>query len=202
MNPKLNKIKAAISNLFGIKEWKLRDDGKLDMDEDLRSKMMDLYGEKFVEKFEKSLKEESDTKIVTKKKRTDMSKANTMALLCAVLAVESLEMTDEGLFLNQEQLNLIEGELAKMKDLRAQKEAADKDKKAADQALIDASAALDDLDETVAKAETVAAKVEAVRAKLAEKPGAAPTGTQSESDLTHEKIEGADDITAFAGEYL
>jgi len=181
-----------IGKALNIKSWKLDKNKKLNLSDDQVKKASELFGAEFLPKLETVLqKEESKIKI-----KTDMSKKQkTLTLLCAVLAVESLEMTDGGVFLNQEQIDAIEGELQKHKDLQTEKDTAVED-------LESAQAALDKLDETVAEAESIMDKVEAIRTKMAEKPGAAPTGTQSGKDNDKVIIEGADEITAFAKEYL
>jgi ATP-dependent protease ClpP protease subunit len=136
-----------------------------------------------------------------KKNNTQMSKPNLLALLCAVMAVDAIEMTDDGVFLNKEQLDKIEAELKK---LQGENSAAVNDlataktlKDTAVSALTTATAAMDELDATVKAATTPIAKVEAIRTKLAEKPGAAATGAQNHADQTKKKIEGADEVTDY-----
>jgi tellurite resistance protein len=145
-------------------------------------------GDKFIENFKKLFSNNTKTK-------KEMSKLNAMALLCALMAVDAIEMTDDGVFLNKEQLDKIEAELKKMKDLNTAKDAAVN-------ALSTATMAMDELDPTVKIAETPIAKVEAIRKKLAEKPGVVATGTRTISDQTRKVIAGTDPVTAYAQEIV
>jgi ATP-dependent protease ClpP protease subunit len=154
------------------------------------------------------------------KSKKEMSKPNVLALICAIMAVDAIEMTDDGVFLNKEQLDKIEAELKK---LTAEKDTAvndlvtansAKDKAIADltaantakdtavNALTTATAAMDELDATVKAAIEPAAKVDAIRKKLAEKPGAAATGAQGTTDEPKKKIEGADEVTNYVKEII
>jgi ATP-dependent Clp protease, protease subunit len=148
------------------------------------------------------------------KSKKEMSKTNVLALLCAVMAVDAIEMTDDGVFLNKEQLDKIEAELKKLaaekttavNDLATANSAKDKaiadlttantEKDTAVNALTAANTALDELHPTVKEAKTVAEKVEAVRKELAKKPGAAATGAQGNEDQK-KKIDGADPVTDY-----
>lgn len=135
------------------------------------------------------------------KNHTEMSKPNVYALVCALLAVNAIEMTDEGVFLNKEQLDMIEAEIKKLQGEKTAAEsnltAANTAKDTAVNALSAVTTALDELDPTVKAVADPKAKVEAVRAKLAEKPGAAATGAQNQSDQTKKKVEGADEVSAY-----
>lgn len=136
------------------------------------------------------------------KPKKEMSKPNVFALLCVAMAVDAIEMTDDGVFLNKEQLDKIEAELKKLNaekttavnDLTTAK--SEKDKAVGD--LSAAIAAMDELDATVKAAADTKAKVEAIRVKLAAKPGAVATGIQNKSDQSRKVIEGADPVTAYA----
>jgi ATP-dependent Clp protease, protease subunit len=133
-----------------------------------------------------------------KKSNTEMSKPNFYAFLCMALAVQAIELTDEGAYLSKEQLEKIDAELKKLTDENAAAASAlatvNSDRDNAVSALTAANTALDELDQTVKEAKTVNEKVEAVRKKLAEKPGAAATGTQGSADQK-KKIEGADEVS-------
>jgi ATP-dependent protease ClpP protease subunit len=135
------------------------------------------------------------------KNHTEMSKPNVYALVCALLAVNAIEMTDEGVFLNKEQLDMIEAEIKKLQGEKTAAESnlttANAAKDTAVNALSAVTTALDELDPTVKAVADPKAKVEAVRAKLAEKPGAAATGIQNQSDQTKKKVEGADEVSAY-----
>jgi ATP-dependent Clp protease protease subunit len=135
------------------------------------------------------------------KNKSEMSKPNVLALLCAVMAVQAIEITDEGAFLNKEQLDKIEAELKK---LSAENDSAVNDlatantaRETAVNALAAANTALDELHPSVKEAKTVAEKVEAVRKELAKKPGAAATGAQDKVDEPKKKIAGADEVTDY-----
>lgn len=187
---KLDKLKNMIGKALGIKSWDLNNEGRLELTEQQKSKAEELFGAEFLPKLEQELKKESNIKSKNMSK-----KQKTLVLLSALLAVESLEMTEDGVFLNQEQLDAIEAELQKQSDLQTERDTAVEN-------LESAETALDELDETVAEADSIGGKVEAIREKMAKKPGAAATGTQSEADDTDIVIEGADEITEFANEYL
>jgi hypothetical protein len=138
------------------------------------------------------------------KSKTDkkMSKTLVLASLCAVMAVDAIEMTDDGVFLNKEQLDKIEAELKKLQGEKVTAETnlttANSAKDTAVNSLSAVTTAMDELDSSVKTAATPVAKVEAIRAKLASKPGAAPTGAQNQSDQTKKPIAGADSVTAYA----
>ncbi len=160
--------------------------------EDLASKIV-LAGNDLVDKIKNLFPNHN------KKAKMDKSK---FALLFACLAVEAMEMQDGGVFLNQEQLDKIE---ARFKELEAAKTAAENAlapaktaKETAEGSLSAAVTAMDELDATVKAAADPKAKVEAIRKKLAEKPGAAATQIQSQSDNSRKVIEGADAVTAYA----
>jgi ATP-dependent protease ClpP protease subunit len=148
---------------------------------------------------------------------TDMPNLNAYALLCVVLALAELKPDDKGsIVLNKEQLDKIEAEIKKLQGERTAAESnlatakterdnavnalttAKTEKDTAVNALSAATKAMDELDATVKAAADPEAKVEAIRKKLAEKPGAAPTGTQIKTDQTHKPIAGADPVTAYA----
>ncbi len=137
-----------------------------------------------------------------KKSNTEMSNQKSFAILCALLAVEAIEMTEDGVFLNKEQMDKIE---ARLKQLADDKTTAENDlataktaKETAESTLSAAVTAMDELDTTVKAAADPKAKVEAIRKKLAEKPGAAATGIKTKKDGERKAIEGADPVTAYA----
>ena len=137
-----------------------------------------------------------------KNRNTEMSKSKVLALLCAALAVQAIEVTDDGVFLNQEQLDKLEAELKKLSDEKSKAvndlATAATAREAAENSLSAAVTAMDELDTTVKAAADPKAKVEAIRAKLAAKPGAAATGFQGKGDDGHKAIEGADEVTSYA----
>lgn len=155
-----------------------------------------------------------------KKNESEMSKPNVLALLCAIMAVDAIEMTDDGVFLNKEQLDKIEAELKKLQGEKTTAETnlatvkterdnavnalatAKTEKDTAVTSLTNATKAMDELDATVKVAADPAAKVEAIRKKLAEKPGANATMNQGKGDNGRKKIEGADPVTDYAQEIV
>jgi hypothetical protein len=205
----MSKLKNIISKALGIKEWKLNSEDKLDITEEELVNMKAQYGEEFVTKFEQLLKEEAKAdpqtpqgglKESTKHKKSDMLK---LELLCALLAVEAIALSEDGnATLTKEQLGNIEAGLRKLQDEKTAAESnlttANSAKETAESTLSTAVTAMDDLDATIKAATTPAAKVEAIRKKLAEKPGAAASGTQTQGDQSKKKIEGADPVTEYA----
>jgi hypothetical protein len=190
-----------IGNLLGINDWKLKTDGHLDVSPEELTRITEEYGSDFVAKFEKLLSEEIEDNS-NNQTNSNMPKELKLALLCAILSVESLTAADDGsVTLNKEQLDKIEAGLKKLQDDKTAAESnlttANAAKDGAVNSLSAATKALDELDATVKAAADPAAKVEAIRKKLAEKPGAAVTGAQNLSDQTKKKIEGADEVSEY-----
>ena len=119
------------------------------------------------------------------------------------LNVESLESSGEGVFLNPDQLQVLDSRLLEVESLSRERDnakterdaaAAEKDSAMAerdtavserDQArteLSSALSALDTIDESVAQAGTAEQKVEALRSLLASKPGVNPEGNHDSKD--------------------
>lgn len=98
------------------------------------------------------------------------------ALINKALKVEKLESTDEqGVFLNEEQLQSIETDLGRIAT-------AENARTTAETSLSNATTALDALHPDVAAAADLTAKVEAIKTLLAKKPGSKPAGNKSEKD--------------------
>lgn len=143
----------------------------------------------------------------TKKVEPNMSKKLVFASLFAALAIESLEASEDGAFLNETQLGVID---ARLKELQDAKTAADAALAAANQRVADAEAALaaantqlDDLSPDVKAADTITAKVEAVRKELAKKPGTAVSNNKGTNDpLPRNPIAGADDISNYVSKLV
>jgi ATP-dependent protease ClpP protease subunit len=172
------------------------------------AKKVETAGDAFIQKLKKFFSNHSKTD-------NQMSKPTLFALLCVALAVDAIEMTDDGVFLNKEQLDKIEAELKKLQDAKTLAESnlataktekdtavsalttANTDKDTAVNSLSAATSAMDDLDASVKEAKDPAAKVEAIRTLLAKKPGAAATGAQTGSDHQRKKIEGSDKVTDY-----
>jgi len=88
-----------------------------------------------------------------------------------VLKVDKLESSDEGVYLNEDQLSAIDQDLV----ARGQAETA---RTTAETSLSNAVTALNSIDETVNKADTIENKVTAIKTLLAQKPGSKPAGTK------------------------
>jgi hypothetical protein len=206
----LTKMKGFMTELFGIKEYKLNGEGRLDVSADDYARITENYGADFVAKFEKMLGDESNASPadtgsgapVETQTKTDMN----LTLLCALLAVNAISLVDGKATLSEEQLNTIEAGLKKLQDEKTAAEtaltAAQTEKVNAVNELTEASADLNDLDDSVAEAGTIKEKVEAVRKKLASKPGAAATQAQTSGDKTRKAIEGADEVNQYVDEIL
>jgi hypothetical protein len=199
---KSSKLKQLIGNLLNINDWKLKPDGHLDVTTEELTRLTEEYGPDFVAKFEKLLSEENEDKNSNNQTQLNMPKELKLALLCAILSVESFQAADDGsVTLNKEQLDKIEAGLKKAYDDKAAAEStqatAKTDKEIAESALSNVMKALDELDPTVKAVTDPKAKVEAVRVKLAEKPGAAASLAQRNSDNSFKKIEGADEVNEY-----
>lgn len=92
------------------------------------------------------------------------------------LKVDKLESSDdEGIYLNEEQLNIIDQQIANATQANA-------DKQTAETNLLNAINSLNSIGESVSKAETMEDKVTAIKNLLAHKPGVKPSGIQSSKD--------------------
>lgn len=207
---KSNKLKTLIGKLLGIKQWKLKSDGHLDVTDEELTGMKETYGEDFVRKLEQLLGEENaethenSGEDVTKHEKSDMLK---LELLCALLAIEAITLSEDGTAtLSKEQLEGIEAGLKKLQDEKTAAEslldAAQTERDNAVTELSGAITAMDDLDPSVKTAANATAKVEAIRKKLAEKPASAATAIVTKGDQGRKKIEGADPVNEYANEIL
>lgn len=118
---------------------------------------------------------------VTPKNKIEMKKQ--FLNVNKVLNVDKLESTDEGVFLNEEQLELVETQIALVDTLTSEVATANQSvtdiTAERDQARTDLSNALnpfDAIDATIASAQTPEAKAQAIRTLLAKKPGTPPAG--------------------------
>lgn len=109
------------------------------------------------------------------------------------LNVDKLKSSEDGLFLNEGQLQIINDKMAAdeqtVSDAGAARTAAETAKtdaenarKTAEDALTDAYAELDKIDDSVKEAKTLPEKIKAIKVKLAAKPGAEVTGTVTDED--------------------
>lgn len=105
-----------------------------------------------------------------------IKKMEKLTALLAVLGLTNLESDDDkGVYLNQEQLELLETALQNQEqNLSA--------KTTAEASLATAVTAFDGIDTTVAEAEGVENKVEAIRTIIAAKPAVAASGIESKDD--------------------
>lgn len=91
------------------------------------------------------------------------------------LKVERLEGSEEGVYLNEEQLTLIDQQLSEHSlSVTA--------RQTAENSLTSAISALDTIDSSIKDAANIEAKVNAVKALLAKKPGEPPAGITSKKD--------------------
>lgn len=134
--------------------------------------------------------------------KKDVKPQNTMKMkkqflnVNKVLNIEKLESSDEGVFLNQQQLESIEDRLSQDQQILTERDAANS---ARDAALSDRDAARTDLsnafnpfdaiDPVVASASTPEAKAQAIRTLLAKKPSVQPAGNQDKSDPVSDEVQ-------------
>jgi protease-4 len=107
----------------------------------------------------------SQTIIKTKKEMKQFSHLN------SVLNTASLEATDEGVFLNEGQLQSVEERLELNQQLVTERDAAISERDTAQSAITAAYDPFNAIDPAVASATTVEAKAEAIRTLLATRPG-------------------------------
>lgn len=210
---KSNKLKTLIGKLLGIKQWKLKPDGHLDVKDEELAGLKETYGEEFVQKLEQLLNDENaknsetgaqDEPVETLHANTDMLK---LELLCALLAVQAITLSEDGTAtMSKEQLEAIEAGLKKLQDEKTAADsllaAANSERDAAVTALSNAQKAMDDLDPSVKAAADPAAKVEAIRKKLAEKPATGGTHVLTTGDRTRKKVEGSDPVNDYVQDIL
>ncbi|HAQ20136.1 MAG TPA: hypothetical protein DCR40_13040 [Prolixibacteraceae bacterium] len=113
-----------------------------------------------------------------------------------VLTVENLESTDDGVFLNETQLEAIENRLAMDQQIieerdtaNSARDAAIADRDTANTNLLNAMDPFNAIDATIASAETPEAKVLAIRALLSKKPATQPAGNMSKGDPVSDGVE-------------
>ena len=113
-----------------------------------------------------------------------------------VLAVDSLESTAEGVFLNETQLEAIENRLALDQQIieerdtaNTARDAAIAERDTANTNLINAMNPFNAIDATIASAETPEAKVLAIRSLLSKKPATQPAGNMSKGDPVSDGVE-------------
>ena len=134
--------------------------------------------------------------------------------LIALLQVEAIESTADGVFLSVENIQAIENQLsAKQNEIDAVKVALNAEiersataataahlqlntavdlQLAAETASKDTLAALDEIHPTIASAADATAKIEAIKTILSQKPAAAGIGVQSSADPANMNVDGID----------
>jgi hypothetical protein len=203
---KTSRLKSLIGTLFGIQEWKLNEEGHLDVTGEILTGITEKYGADFVHKFELLLGEESSSTLTNYNQNQTEMKELKLALICALLSVDALSADESGnVSMTEEQLGKIEAGLKDLQDAKAAADsnltAANSEKDGAVTALSGAVSAMDDLDASVREAKDPAAKVEAIRTLLAKKPGTAATGAQGQTDA-RKKIEGADEVNEYINKII
>ncbi len=142
-------------------------------------------------------KQENEKSIKSKKMNKQFINVN------KALGVDSLESTDEGVFLNEDQLQILDSRLLDVETLTrehdnaitgrdaaaaerdsavAERDAAISERDQARTELANAVNAFDAIDESIAQAQTAEQKVEALRNLLASKPGVNPEGNHDSKD--------------------
>jgi hypothetical protein len=106
-----------------------------------------------------------------------------------VLNVDKLESTEEGVFLNETQLESFENRLALDQQIVAGRDAALAERETARTELSNAFNPFDAIDPAIASAQTPEAKVLAIRALLSKKPSVQPSGNQDSSDPVSDGVE-------------
>jgi ATP-dependent Clp protease, protease subunit len=132
----------------------------------------------------KMVKKQSDNKPITtsNNKPQKTSSMKQFDKINTVLSVDSLESVDDSVSLNSEQLELMEGALAKAEQATSDRDTAVADRDSAQTDLTNAMAAYDAIDQSIASAKTPEAKATAVRTLLAAKPGSKNQGTLDTED--------------------
>ena len=106
-----------------------------------------------------------------------------------VLKVENLESTEEGVFLNETQLESFENRLALDQQIVAERDAAIAERDSARTDLSNALNPFDAIDPAIANAQTPEAKALAIRALLSKKPATQPSGNQDKSDPVSDGVQ-------------
>jgi ATP-dependent Clp protease, protease subunit len=120
----------------------------------------------FFDKMYNRLKKAINNKEPMKKQFLNVNKA---------LKVDKLESTDEGVFLNEEQLESIEASLTAANQAETERDAARTE-------VTNTLTTLDTIDPTIAAAKTAEDKVKAIQAYVAKKPGANSAEVNKETD--------------------
>lgn len=198
---------------LGLKDLKLNGEGRLDVSEEQRTELADLMGSDLLGQVEESLKQsERQTKNNHNSKKQMSKQEFKWKNIGSNLGVDTLEMSDEGIYLSAEQLDKIEAAMvgsktaedaAKAAQTKAEGElaAANTARTTAEESLANAAKALDELAPSVKAAEGIDKKVEAVRQELAAKPAVPASGITGKGEEGI-KIDNPDPVNALAKEYF
>jgi hypothetical protein len=126
-------------------------------------------------------------KEVTPKNKVEMKKQ--FLNVNKVLNVDKLESTEEGVFLNETQLESFENRLALDQQIVAERDAAIAERDTARTELTNAFNPFDAIDPVIASALTPEAKAQAIRTLLSKKPSVQPSGNQDSSDPVSDGVE-------------
>lgn len=126
------------------------------------------------------------SRFIPKKESTQNNNSTQMKkfdFLNKTLGVDGLEQAeDKGVYLNEEQLTLINTALQAREDAETARTTAETN-------LSNAMASLDEIDPSVAAATELSGKVDAIKTRIAAKPGATATGAQTKGDPVDEPVE-------------
>jgi ATP-dependent protease ClpP protease subunit len=106
-----------------------------------------------------------------------------------VLNVDKLESSDEGVFLNEQQLSSIEDRLSQDQQIVSERDSAIADRDTARTDLTNGLNSFDAIDVSIASAHTPEAKAQAIRTLLSKKPSVQPAGNQDKSDPVSDGVE-------------
>ncbi len=139
-------------------------------------------------------KQKEEKSEITNDKKTEMK--TQFLNVNKLLTVEKLESTDEGIFLNEQQLEAIENRLAMDQQIIAERDVANtaRDAAIAERDTISTNLAnalnpFNAIDASIARAETPEAKVLAIRALLSKKPSVQPAGNMGKGDPVSDGVE-------------
>jgi ATP-dependent Clp protease, protease subunit len=119
-----------------------------------------------------------------KPKNTQMEKS--FLNVNKILNADSLESSDQGVYLNEEQLQLIEDHIALENQIVVERDNAISERDSAKQELTNTIDQFNAIDKAVAEAESTGDKINAVRALLAARPGVNPEGTRDTKDPSNQ----------------
>ena len=126
-------------------------------------------------------------KEVTPKNKAEMKKQ--FLNVNKVLNVDKLESTEEGVFLNETQLESFENRLALDQQIVAERDTAVAERDTARTELTNAFNPFDAIDPAIASAQTPELKAQAIRTLLSKKPSVQPSGNQDSSDPVSDGVE-------------